>query len=144
MVGGSLANSVSFRHGTNVEFEGPSFVGGIPPTAPAKVSPGPLIYDSSLCKTSYLHCSENTINLFHFWELRDLSPNFHIFFCERFIYSQYRSTCFPAAGKADRLWEYINCSQTHECGNRDCVRAIPFLGIFVSNFGYWFFAVYGS
>ena len=29
MVGG-LANSVSFRHGTNVEFEGPSFVGGVP------------------------------------------------------------------------------------------------------------------
>jgi hypothetical protein len=33
------------------------------------------------------------------------------------------------------LWEYINRSQTHECGNWDCGRAIPFLGIFVSNFG---------
>ncbi len=33
-------------------------------------------------------------------------------------------------------------SQTHECGNWDCGRAIPFLGIVVSNFRYWFFAVY--
>jgi hypothetical protein len=78
MVGGSLANSVSFRHGTNVEFEGPSFVGGIPPTAAAKVSPGPLIYDRSLSKTSYLHCNENPIYAFLFWELRSLSPSFHI------------------------------------------------------------------
>ncbi len=31
--------------------------------------------------------------------------------------------------------------QIHECGNWDCGRAIPFLGIFVSNFRYWFFAV---
>jgi hypothetical protein len=28
----------------------------------------------------------------------------------------------------------INRSQTHECGNWDCGRAIPFLGIFVSKF----------
>jgi hypothetical protein len=27
----------------------------------------------------------------------------------------------------------VNRSQTHECGNWDCGRAIPFLGIFVSN-----------
>ncbi len=32
-------------------------------------------------------------------------------------------------------WEYINRSQAHECGSW------PFLGIFVSNFLYWFFAV---
>jgi hypothetical protein len=53
MVGGSLANSVSFRHGTNVEFEGPSFVGGIPPTAAAKVSPGPLIYSMIVPRRLY-------------------------------------------------------------------------------------------
>jgi hypothetical protein len=39
--------------------------------------------------------------------------------------------------------EYINRSQTQQCGNWDGGRAIPFLGIFVSNFLYWFFlAVY--
>ncbi len=48
---------------------------------------------------------------------------------------------FPAAEQADRLWEYINRSQTLERGNQDCDRAIPVLGIFVSNFRYWFFAV---
>jgi hypothetical protein len=35
MVGG-LANSVSFRHGTNVEFEGPSFVSGVPAVSGAQ------------------------------------------------------------------------------------------------------------
>jgi hypothetical protein len=39
------------------------------------------------------------------------------------------------------LWEYINRPKTHECGNRDCVCVIPFLGIFVSNFRYRLFAV---
>jgi hypothetical protein len=37
------------------------------------------------------------------------------------------------------FWELR--SQTHECGNWDCGQAIPFLGIFFSNFRYWFFAV---
>ncbi len=32
-----------------------------------------------------------------FWEMRDLSPNFHhSYVCERFIYSQDQSTFFPA------------------------------------------------
>ncbi len=38
-------------------------------------------------------------------------------------------------------WEYIDRSQTHECGNRDWGRATSFLGIFVSNFRYWFFVL---
>jgi hypothetical protein len=37
---------------------------------------------------------------------------------------------------------YINHSHTCEFENLDCGRAIPFLGIFVYNFPYWFFAVY--
>ncbi len=39
---------------------------------------------------------------------------------------------------------YKSLAQTHECGNWDCGRAVPFLGIFVSNFRYWFFAVCGG
>jgi hypothetical protein len=35
----------------------------------------------------------------------------------------------------------IKSSQTHECGNCDCCRASPFLGICVSKFQYWFFVV---
>ncbi len=46
---------------------------------------------------------------------------------------------FPAAG---RSIVGIYKSFT-ESGNRDCGRAVPFLGIFVSNFRYWFFAVWG-
>jgi hypothetical protein len=72
MVGGSLANSVSFRHGTNVEFEGPSFVGGIPPSAAAKVSPVHLV------KLLIYTATKIPFYLFLFWELRDLSPSFHI------------------------------------------------------------------
>ncbi len=78
---------------------------------------------------------------------RPQSQFLHLCVCERFIctvHSQESGSfhIFPAAEYADQSWEYINCSQTHECGNKDCGRAIPFLGIFVSNFRYWFFAVH--
>ncbi len=49
---------------------------------------------------------------------------------------------FPTAEQADPSWEYINCSQTHECGNWDWGPDIPFLGIFVSNFRHFIFAVH--
>jgi hypothetical protein len=68
----------------------------------------------------------------------------HSCVCERFIYSQERSTYFLQQNRPDRLWEYINRSQAHECVNWDCGCAIPFLGIFVSNFRFWFFAALGS
>ncbi len=49
---------------------------------------------------------------------------------------------FPPAEQADPSWEYIILSQTHECGNWDWGPDIPFLGIFVSNFRHYVFAVY--
>ncbi len=49
---------------------------------------------------------------------------------------------FPPAEYADRSWEYINRSQMHECGNWDWDPDIPFLGIFVSKFRYFVFAVH--
>ncbi len=50
--------------------------------------------------------------------------------CERFIYSQDRSTYFPAAEYVGRptVRIYIR-TQKHECRNWDCGRANPFLGI---------------
>jgi hypothetical protein len=48
---------------------------------------------------------------------------------------------FPPAEQADPSWEYIIRSQTHECGNWDWGPDIPFLGICVSNFRVFFFAV---
>ncbi len=42
-----------------------------------------------------MHCNENPIYVFLFWELRGLSPNFDIHVSvERFIYSQDRSIYF--------------------------------------------------
>jgi hypothetical protein len=38
--------------------------------------------------------------------------------------------------------KYTNISQSHECGNWDCGRPVPFLGIYVSNSRYWFYEVY--
>ncbi len=49
---------------------------------------------------------------------------------------------FPPVEQADPSWEYIIRSQTHECGNWDWGPNIPFLGIFVSNFRHFVFAVY--
>ncbi len=45
-----------------------------------------------------------------------------------YIYSHDWSTYFAEGKYVDWCWEYINRSQTHECGNRDWSRAIPFLG----------------
>ncbi len=66
-------------------------------------------------------------------DYHSLSPNFHIHVSGmRFTYSHDRTdrTAYSAAGKyMDWSWEYIYRSETHECGNWDWSRAIPFLGI---------------
>ncbi len=52
------------------------------------------------------------------------------FMCLWAIYIFPRSICLFCCRKyVDRSWEYINCSQTHECGNWDWDRAIPRKGI---------------
>jgi hypothetical protein len=79
----------------------------------------------------------------HKKELRSLSPYFHIHVsvsvCD---VSHDQSTYFPAAEYADRSWEYINRTPKHECMNWDCGRAVPFMGIYVSNFRCSIFAVW--
>ncbi len=70
----------------------------------------------SLTTTLQRHNTENSKQIFPEKELRRLSPNFH----DRSAYS--------ATGKYVSL-EYINRSQTHECGNEDWGHAIPFLRI---------------
>jgi hypothetical protein len=77
-----------------------------------------------------LHCNENPIHIFLFWELPGLSTSFHIHASVSDLYIL-RIGPYIFLQPADRLWEYINRSQTHKCGNWDCRRAIPFLGIFV-------------
>jgi hypothetical protein len=57
--------------------------------------------------------------LFPKYNYNVLSPSSYTHIYERFIYFQDRST-YSAAGKyVDQFWEYINGSQTHECGNWD-------------------------
>ncbi len=65
-----------------------------------------------------MHCNGKPIYVFPEKELLGLSPKsqFPHSCCERLIYSQDRSTYFPAAEQADRSWEHINRSQTHKCG----------------------------
>ncbi len=63
----------------------------------------------------------------------------HSCVCERSVYSHVWPTYFPAAEQADRSEENINRPQKHY--NWDCSRAVPFLGIFASNFRYCVFAV---
>jgi hypothetical protein len=53
-------------------------------------------------------------------ELRGFSPNFHIHVSvsDLYLYITIDRSAYSAAGKyVDRSWEYINRSQTHECGN---------------------------
>jgi hypothetical protein len=52
----------------------------------------------------------------------------HLCICDRFKYSQDRSSILLQGG---RSWEYIyiNSSQIHECGNWERGRAVSFLGI---------------
>ncbi len=53
----------------------------------------------------------------------------HSCVCEWFIYSHDWSAYSAAVKYVDRSWKYVyNRSQTHECGNWDWCRAIPFLG----------------
>jgi hypothetical protein len=66
-----------------------------------------------------LHCNGNS-TFMCLWAIYIVPGSVHI---------------FPRAEKADPSWEYIICSQTHECGNWDWgPDRIPFLRIFVSNF----------
>ncbi len=58
--------------------------------------------------------------MYSFFGKRGLSPNFHIHESVSDLYIVPGSVyIFPPAEKADPSWEYINHSQTHECGNWD-------------------------
>ncbi len=88
-----------------------------------------------------VHCNGNSVYVFLFWELRGLSPNFHIHvFVSDLYIPRIGPHIFPPAEKADPSWEYIIRSQTHECGNWDWGPDIPLLGIFVSIFRHFVFA----
>ncbi len=49
--------------------------------------------------------------------VRPQSQFLHSCVCERFIYSQDRSTYLATEKQTDRSWKYINLSQIYECRN---------------------------
>ncbi len=57
-----------------------------------------------------LHCNEDPIYVFLFWELGGLSLNFrmHVSVSDLYFPMIYPLTVFPAAEYADRSCEYIN------------------------------------
>ncbi len=89
-----------------------------------------------------IHCNENPIFVFLFWELHGLRPNFqiHVSVSDLYIPRIGPHTSCSRIGRST-VGIYKTCSQTHESRNWDCGREIPFLEIFVSNFRYQFFAV---
>ncbi len=74
-----------------------------------------------MARTLQRHNIENSKQIFLEKELRHLSTNFHIHVPVSDLYIPY--SAYSAAR------EYINRSQTQECGTWDRGRAIPFLGI---------------
>ena len=54
-----------------------------------------------------MHCNENPIYVFLFWELRTLSPNFHIHVSVIFYVYIFPGSIhiFPATEQADGSWE---------------------------------------
>jgi hypothetical protein len=76
------------------------------------------------------------------WELRGLSPNFHIHVSVSDLYSpRIGPHIFLQQNRQIERRNLINRSQTHECGDWDCGCSVPFLRIFVSNFRCRFFEV---
>ncbi len=95
-----------------------------------------------------------------YWQVRRCTTNFiprkgiarpqskfpHSCVCERSIdYPSFGPLIFHQQNRQtdQRKHIHVNHSQKHECRNWDWSRAVPFPGIFVSNFRYCVFAVWG-
>ncbi len=89
------------------------------------------------------HCNENPIYVFPEQELCAASVPISTFMCLWGIYIFQLSVCLFCCRKiCGPILGIKNRSQTHECRNWDWGRAIPFLGIYVSNFRYCVFALH--
>ncbi len=80
------------------------------------------------CRNCILHCNENPIYVFFFWELCGLSPNFTTFMFLRVIYIFPGSVHIFPNRRIGRSIVGTYKSLTDACGNWDCGRAIPFFG----------------
>jgi hypothetical protein len=87
----------------------------------------------------WMHCKENPINVFLFWELRSLSPTFHIHVSGSDLYIPRIGPhiSMPQNRHTDTAWKYINLSQIYVCRNWETEHhnsvleiTISFLGIY--------------
>ncbi len=66
----------------------------------------------------YTHCTENPIYVFPEINLCSLVPNSYIqVFVSDLYIPRIGLPIWLQQNNADGSWEYINCSQIHECGN---------------------------
>jgi hypothetical protein len=86
------------------------------------------------------------MNVFPEKELRALSPNFNIFVFVSNLYIHTFSPPIFLQQNRQTNKRNIKIAQRNMNGGIGTVysRAVPFLGIFVSNFRYFFYAVYGT
>ncbi len=68
---------------------------------------------------------------------RPCSQFLHSCVYERFINYKNQSASLAAEKKEDRSWEYINRSQTHDCGNWETERYNSVLEITGAQFNFW-------
>jgi hypothetical protein len=97
-----------------------------------------FVFLSSSCKG---HCYENSIYVFLFWELHDLSPNVHIRVSVSDLYiPRISPQIFLQQNRHTEFWKYINLAQIYECrtGRQNIVilfwkLTVSFLGIHTVN-----------
>ncbi len=96
---------------------------------------GPEGYETKIF--TVLHCKDKMPKIWNkYSQKRNTGPQsqfLHSCICERIIYSHDGYAFFCWRKYVDRSWDYINRSQTHECGNWGWVRAIPRKGIYKRN-----------
>ncbi len=97
-----------------------------------------------LCKNAKksMHCNENPTYVLLLWEYSGLSPNFHIHVSVSDLYSPRIGLHISSSRIGRPIVGSYKSHITHECGNWDWVPDIPFMGIFVSKFRYFVFAVW--
>ncbi len=88
-----------------------------------------------------IHCNGNSVYIFRFWELRGLSPNCHIHVSVSDLYIPRISPHISSSRKGRPIVGIYN-SLTDTCMWKLGLRpGIPFLGIYVSNFRHFVYAV---